>query len=649
MVSLPRLTLGMACFNGFAKTALTANAIRMSSDMRNVEFVFSDNNPDSPAGEDLRDLVGKMRGGMGTENVQYYAFNEYVGTAGPRQKVFELATGEITACMDNHVLFYPNLTQRLRTIFGGGKHDKDLVSGPIVYYGMDTMSTHFNPFWRGEMHGVWADAFACKCKRTKITPLESPIGQTQFLSLPQALEPAEPCPNCRASFDQFVPWVGRDNYLRSKGWDLFGRMPGESLEVPGQGLGFFACKTKAWPGFNPHLRGFGGEELYIHEKIRRNGGRVWCYGDLAWWHLFRDKEDRSPDTFIEDKIGNTILTHEELEWALDEAREHFVENKEAGKVGVPATLWDFLKEDPTRRQVPKEVGDNFNVRRDTPGPNVMSPEALFEWGQTHERDLNKHFVKMREYALKCRRITEFSKRRESTIPWVTTPGVESVVSYNLEYDLLIKMIATGRYNTSAQYERYQRSPFEVPTIAETDLLFLSSKHDAKTIYDELTRYAPQVRNYIMLHSTANHWAEAERTADTPAGQSPGPGMREGVLQFLKENQDWTVHYGTQDQWGLLVLTRLAEDKQTLPSLPEQGLNYFGSWASFVLKGGKKVSEEDYNVRLETCMLCPVRNDKQCGLCGCYVAGKAVSSTDHCPLKKWPGDDAGAPIAEAPYP
>ena len=41
------------------------------------------------------------------------------------------------------------------------------------------------------------------------------------------------------------------------------------FEMGMQGLGVFACRKAAWPGFNPRFSGFGGEEGYIHEKIRR--------------------------------------------------------------------------------------------------------------------------------------------------------------------------------------------------------------------------------------------------------------------------------------------------------------------------------------------------------------------------------------------
>ena len=46
------------------------------------------------------------------------------------------------------------------------------------------------------------------------------------------------------------------------------------FEITMQGLGLFACRRDAWPGFNPAFRGFGGEEGYIHEKIRQRGGET---------------------------------------------------------------------------------------------------------------------------------------------------------------------------------------------------------------------------------------------------------------------------------------------------------------------------------------------------------------------------------------
>ena len=44
------------------------------------------------------------------------------------------------------------------------------------------------------------------------------------------------------------------------------------FDIPMHGLGLFACRRAAWPGFHPKFRGFGGEEGYIHEKFRQCGG-----------------------------------------------------------------------------------------------------------------------------------------------------------------------------------------------------------------------------------------------------------------------------------------------------------------------------------------------------------------------------------------
>jgi len=57
------------------------------------------------------------------------------------------------------------------------------------------------------------------------------------------------------------------------------------FEITMQGLGLFACRRTAWQA-SIRVRGFGGEEGYIHEKIRRRGGRVLCLPFLRWMHRF---------------------------------------------------------------------------------------------------------------------------------------------------------------------------------------------------------------------------------------------------------------------------------------------------------------------------------------------------------------------------
>jgi len=89
------------------------------------------------------------------------------------------------------------------------------------------------------------------------------------------------------------------------------------FEIGMQGLGVFGCRRAAWPGFNPRLSGFGGEEGYIHEKIRRAGGRNLCLPFLRWMHRFhRPGGARYPNRWA-DRIRNYMLAYDEL--AIDPA------------------------------------------------------------------------------------------------------------------------------------------------------------------------------------------------------------------------------------------------------------------------------------------------------------------------------------------
>ena len=54
-----------------------------------------------------------------------------------------------------------------------------------------------------------------------------------------------------------------------------------------QGLGVFGCRRAAWPGLQPPApAGSAWRKGYLHEKIRRAGGRTLCLPFLGWTHRF---------------------------------------------------------------------------------------------------------------------------------------------------------------------------------------------------------------------------------------------------------------------------------------------------------------------------------------------------------------------------
>jgi Glycosyl transferase family 2 len=194
---------------------------------------------------------------------RYILFQDRVGTAAPREQVFREARGDAVLCLDSHVLLVPGAVARLKRYYREHPDSSDLLQGPLVYDDLRTLATHFEPIWRDCMWGVWA--------------------------VDDRAEDPE----------------------------------AEPFEIPMQGLGLFSCRRAAWPGFNPHFRGFGGEEGYLHQKVRNQGGRCLCLPWLRWVHRFPRTAGVPYRLQLGDRIFNYLLGHREL--GLDEqpVEEHF--------------------------------------------------------------------------------------------------------------------------------------------------------------------------------------------------------------------------------------------------------------------------------------------------------------------------------------
>jgi lipid II:glycine glycyltransferase (peptidoglycan interpeptide bridge formation enzyme) len=197
---------------------------------------------------------------------RYVLATEAVGTAAPRDLVFREARGEAVLCCDSHILFAPGAIARLKAYYREHPGCVDLLQGPLVYDDLQFIATHFEPTWRDQMWGTW---------------------ETD----PRGEDPE-----------------------------------GEPFEIPMQGLGVFSCRKCAWPGFNPRFRGFGGEEGYIHEKVRQAGGRCLCLPWFRWVHRFGRPGGEPYPLTVDDKFRNYLIGHAELGLDLQPVFEHFSEH-----------------------------------------------------------------------------------------------------------------------------------------------------------------------------------------------------------------------------------------------------------------------------------------------------------------------------------
>jgi glycosyltransferase involved in cell wall biosynthesis len=245
----------MAVYNDFDGVYFTIQALRLYQDLDDTELLVIDNY----GCDDTRRFV------EGTPGARYRRDTGVGGTAAPRDLVFREARGDAVLCCDAHVLFAPDAIARLKAYYRDHLDTRDLLQGPLLYDDLRSTATHFDPVWRAQMWGIWAND-------------------------PRGLDP-----------------------------------DGEPFEIPMQGLGVFSCRREAWPGFNPAFRGFGGEEGYLHEKFRQRGDRCLCLPWLRWGHRFGRPAGVPYRLSAEDKLHNYVVGHAELGLDLQPVTSHFAE------------------------------------------------------------------------------------------------------------------------------------------------------------------------------------------------------------------------------------------------------------------------------------------------------------------------------------
>ncbi len=182
---------------------------------------------------------------------RYVPYGNSHGTA-VRDLLLREAHGSFVLVMDGHVLFSPGSLARLVSFLQEHPGSRDLYQGPMLWDDLGGRSTHFQPVWSAGMFGVWG--------------------------------------NDERAADPLAP----------------------PFEIPMQGLGVFVCRREAWPGLNPRMSGFGGEEGYLHEKIRRQGGVVWCLPFLRWLHRFERPQGVPYAPSWKDRVRNYLIAYDEL-------------------------------------------------------------------------------------------------------------------------------------------------------------------------------------------------------------------------------------------------------------------------------------------------------------------------------------------------
>lgn len=594
----PKLTVGMAHFDDFDGVYFTIQSLRLSNSLPNVELIVVDNSPDSPAGREIKKLITNWVS-KGNAGARYIPYSDAIGTTQSRNRIFQEANGEAVLCMDCHVMLKPGTIQRLIDWYDANPDCMDLLSGPMLYDDLETVVTQFDDTWRSEMWGTWGTD-------------------------PRGLHP-----------------------------------DGEPFEIFAMGLGLFTCRKDAWLGFNPHFRGFGGEECYIHEKYRQAGRKAQCLPFLRWAHRFgRPGGVKYPLTRW-NKVRNYVLGHVELDLPLDPIREHFV-----GSDLMSQAQWDHLVADPIKHiaylddgsQKPGGCGGCGSNKKELEQSNLgESPtiEDLTDYVRSRPRDLNQHVDGIRAAIGDCKHVTSIVKRREWD-PIVLSTYPETYISWQTEKDWLVEKCheAWAKKNNEDDTERMfvthhlmgvgAHRNIEGKQFQNTDVLILDQIMQADAIYADLTQFSPQVEKRIILRGTG---------AFGEHGEGAPQGILVGLRRFLRERPEWTVVEHHDHQYGWTMISQDKDDKRPLPSLVTMAWNYTKAMADAAAKGFPMAEEGTIQLRLDTCAMCSLRTENRCSKCGCYLdvgignqPGKAMHKDAECPFGFWAAsEESGSPV------
>jgi glycosyltransferase involved in cell wall biosynthesis len=121
---------------------MTVQALRLYHNLDNCEILVVDNYGDP----DIEKFIKSQGAGV----VRYEKYTERVGPANAKDRVFELARGEMVVCIDSHVLLAPGSLDNIPIT-------DDLIYGTFVYNDLKNYCCEWKPVWRGSMWGTWGD------------------------------------------------------------------------------------------------------------------------------------------------------------------------------------------------------------------------------------------------------------------------------------------------------------------------------------------------------------------------------------------------------------------------------------------------------------------------------------------------------------
>lgn len=189
-------------------------------------------------------------------------------------------------------------------------------------------------------------------------------------------------------------------------------------------------------------------------------------------------------------------------------------------------------------------------------------------------DINEHLPILRKLAQKGSSVTEIGMRAPDLVStWSLLQGLSEnplkkrtfvAIGNNLpsHENLLLAHKVAKENEISFKFIQSDEKKLD---IEPTDLLFIDSLHTYCHLTCELEKFAPNVRNYIVVHDTSEPWGDRDDT-EYLGDYSEYPkeidrtkrGLWPAIVDFLKTHPEWTLKERHLNNHGLTILQRLRD-------------------------------------------------------------------------------------------
>lgn len=191
------------------------------------------------------------------------------------------------------------------------------------------------------------------------------------------------------------------------------------------------------------------------------------------------------------------------------------------------------------------INDIYNIKSRTPS------------------DINEHMPILYEYAQKVNHITEFGTRYGCSTWAFLNSNPKKMISYDIKKEPEIDKILQIANQENIDFTFIEADSLIV-NIENTDLLFIDTFHSYNQLRSELTLHHKKVRKFIIMHDTYTYGYQ-----DMP---NVGPisdlldrnvikqGLMTAILDFLKNNSEWSIEKEYINNNGLTILNKNENNK-----------------------------------------------------------------------------------------